>query len=94
MIVRIMGEGQFDVSDLAEDTLQEYDNEVEAAVDSGDDSAVREALTRLREFVTESAKPVNADFLGASDFIVPFADAHISEIKEMLTGEGFIPDAT
>ncbi|WAL40038.1 hypothetical protein BRM1_12510 [Brevibacterium sp. BRM-1] len=92
MIVRIMGEGQFDCGDVNDEALQRYDNEVEAAVDSGDDDAVREALARLRAFVFESAEPVADDYLGPSDFVIPFADAHIAQIKELLTGEGFIPD--
>lgn len=92
MIIRIMGEGQFDIGDVAGDTLQQYDNQVETAVDSGDENAVREALEKLRSFVAQSGQPVSDDYLGPSDFVIPFADAHIAEIKKLLTGEGFIPD--
>ncbi|MGO3072528.1 MAG: PspA-associated protein PspAA, partial [Brevibacterium linens] len=36
-----MGEGQFDVADVDQDLLQKYDNQVEDAVNAGDEEAVR-----------------------------------------------------
>ena len=92
MIVRIMGEGQFNVADVDSETLQTFDNQVEAAMESGDDAQVVAALEQLRTFIAEHGKPVEDDYLGPSDFVIPFADAHLDEIKELLTGEGFIPD--
>lgn len=92
MIVRIMGEGQYDVADVEQDTLQKYDDEVEQAVASGDSEHVHSALTALREFVLSHAEPVADDFLGGSDIVIPYPDAEISEITELLTGEGFIPE--
>ncbi|WP_349828298.1 PspA-associated protein PspAA [Brevibacterium litoralis] len=92
MIVRIMGEGQFDVADVEQDTLQKYDDEVETAVEGGDSEHVHSALVALREFVLTHAKPVPDDYLGASDIVVPYPDAEIAEITELLTGEGFIPE--
>lgn len=93
MIVRIMGEGQFDVSDLESDTLQKFDNAVESAVESGDEAAVHAALTELRTYILDHASPTPDNYLGSSDFVVPYPDAHIADINELLTGEGFIPDA-
>ena len=51
MIIRIMGEGQFDVSDVESSALQGFDDEVERAFESGDDAAVRQALTDLHTFI-------------------------------------------
>ncbi|MDN6529432.1 MAG: hypothetical protein L0K67_10195 [Brevibacterium sp.] len=56
MIIRIMGEGQYDIA------------------------------------VVGHGKPVSDDFLGTSEAVVPFVDATLEEITELLTGEGFIPD--
>lgn len=92
MIVRIMGEGQFDVADVDSEVLQRYDNEVEDAVRSGDEEAVKSKLSALHDFVIEHGRPVSDDFLGTSDFVIPFVDASLEEISELLTGEGFIPD--
>jgi hypothetical protein len=92
MIIRIMGEGQFDVSDVESSALQGFDDEVERAFESGDDAAVRQALTDLHTFIIEKATPVADDYLGASDVVVPSADATLEDIRELLNGDGFIPN--
>jgi hypothetical protein len=94
VIVRIMGEGQFNVADVEQDTLQKYDDEVEAAVESGDSEHVHRALSTLRQYVLDHAEPVADDFLGGSDIVIPYPDAEIEEIQQLLTGEGFIPELT
>ncbi|GAA4384777.1 hypothetical protein NLM24_36020 [Nocardia zapadnayensis] len=92
MIVRIMGEGQFDVADVEQDTLQKYDAEVEEAVESGDADHVHRALETLRQYIYDHAQPVSEDFLGGSDIVIPYPDAEIDDIRRLLTGEGFLPD--
>lgn len=92
MIVRVMGEGQFNVAEVDQEQLQKYDNVIEDAVAAKDVEHVQESLTRLREFVLEHAKPVDEDYLGPSDIVIPYADSKLEEIDELLTGEGFIPD--
>ncbi|WP_209370816.1 PspA-associated protein PspAA [Brevibacterium renqingii] len=92
MIIRIMGEGQFDVADVDQDLLQKYDNQVEDAVNAGNEEAVRSALNSLQEYVKANGSPVSDDYLGSSDVVIPFVDATLAEIAELLTGEGFIPD--
>ena len=51
MIVRILGEGQYDVADDALDRLNELDAAVEAAVESGDEAAFAPALAALLDGV-------------------------------------------
>lgn len=92
MIIRIMGEGQFDLSDVEQSTLQSFDDEVERAVEVGDESTVRDSLRRLHDFITSKGARVADDYLGASDILVPGEDATLAEIHEMLSGEGFIPN--
>lgn len=92
MIIRILGEGQFDLSDVSQDALQKFDDEVERAFESGDEVAVHDALHRLHDFIISSGAPVAADFLGPSDVVVPGEDATIAEIRDMLTGDGFLPN--
>ena len=92
MIIRIMGEGQFDVNNVDQDLLQKYDNQVEDAVNAGNEEAARTALNALHDYVTTAGKPVADDYLGSSDVVIPFVDATLAEISELLTGEGFIPD--
>ncbi|WP_350269600.1 hypothetical protein AAFP32_13695 [Brevibacterium sp. CBA3109] len=92
MIIRIMGEGQFDIADVDQNLLQKYDNQVEDAVDVGNEEAAKNALLALHDYVVGHGKPVSDDYLGSSDVVVPFVDATLQEITELLTGEGFIPD--
>ena len=94
MIVRIMGEGQFDVADVELETLQKYDDEVEAAVEAGDADHVHQALEALRGYIFDHAQPVADDYLGGSDIVIPYPDAEIEDIRRLLTGDGLIPDLT
>ena len=92
MIIRIMGEGQYDVADVDQNLLQKYDNQVEDAVNVGNEEAARNALHSLHDYVVANGTPVSDDYLGSSEAVVPFVDATLQEITELLTGEGFIPD--
>ncbi|MEV5571194.1 hypothetical protein AB0L06_14185 [Spirillospora sp. NPDC052269] len=92
MIVRIMGEGQLDVS--AEDlvVLNNLDDALESAIESGDEDEFRKALHGLLENVRKVGKTLPADSLEPSELILPPADASINEVSAMLGDEGLIPD--
>ena len=91
MIIRILGEGQFDLADDAAATLNELDAAVEAAVDAGDEAAFASSLAALLDAVRTQGAPHPADALDESDVILPPADASISEVQQMLAGDGLIP---
>ena len=91
MIIRILGEGQFDVSDEALNRLNEYDAAVEAAVEAGDDDAFTAALAKLLDGVRTVGVPHEVDSLDESDLILPPADASIDEVRALLSDDGLIP---
>ena len=91
MIVRILGEGQFDVPDEAVARLNELDGAVEAAVESGDAGAFASALAGLLDGVRAAGTPHPADALDESDSILPPADATLEEVRALLSDEGLIP---
>ena len=91
MIVRILGEGQFDLSDDAISALNELDAKVESAIDAGDDTAFHTALDSLLDGVRTAGVPHDAETLDSSDLILPMADATLAEVKDMLSGDGLIP---
>lgn len=91
MIVRIMGEGQFDVDDSHVDELNRLDDALGDAVESGDDATFRSALVALLDAVRQAGAPVPDDELVDSGLVLPYAEAHIDEVREMLTGDGLIP---
>ena len=91
MIVRILGEGQYDVPDDALTRLNELDSAVEAAVESGDEQAFAPALAALLDGVRGAGAPHAAESLDESDLILPPADASLDEVRAMLSDEGLIP---
>jgi hypothetical protein len=91
MIVRILGEGQLEVPDSATDELNALDAQLETAVNAGDETAFRPALAALLGKIRSLGTPLAADALEPSDLILPYADARLGDVKEMLTGEGLIP---
>ena len=91
MIVRILGEGQYDVAEDALERLNQYDSAVEAAVDADDPKAFAAALTRLLDGVRMVGVPHQVESLDESDLILPPADASIDEVRALLSDDGLIP---
>ena len=91
MIVRILGEGQLDVSDEALDQLNKLDAAVEAAVEANDETSFATALAALLDGVRTIGAPHDADSLDTSDLILPHADASLAEVADLLSGDGLIP---
>lgn len=93
MIVRIMGEGQLRLDADSLDDLNRLDDLLGEAIESGDDTTFRSALTTLLEAVRAAGSPVPDDELVDSDLVLPYAEAHVDEVQAMLTDEGLIPES-
>ncbi len=95
MIVRILNEGQWTVDDEVFATLNDHDDEIEAAVESGDEERLAHSLAALLDVVRRRGTVVPDDSLADSDLILPDADATLAEVREWLAdnsaGEGLIP---
>ena len=91
MIIRILGEGQYDVADHALDRLNELDTTLETAIETGDEEAFAAALAELLDGVRTAGVAHAADSLDESDLILPPADATIDQVREMLNDDGLIP---
>ncbi len=91
MIVRILGEGQYDVDDSALDSLNVLDSAVESAVEAGDETAFATALDELLAGVRKAATAHDPESLDESDLILPPPDATIDEVRELLADDGLIP---
>ena len=92
MIVRIATEGQYDVDDSVTDQLNEADNAVVAAVESGDASAFQSAYDKLLSLVRDNGTELGDDDLHESSLILPPPDLTFDEAGEQFTGDGLIPD--
>jgi hypothetical protein len=91
VIVRILGEGQYDVRDDALDRLNELDAVVEAAVDGGDEEGLATALAALHDAVRSQGAVHDPESLDESDLILPPAGATLDEVRDLLGDDGLIP---
>lgn len=91
MIVRILGEGQWDVAEEHLTELNKLDSEVEKAVEAGDEETFASTLSALLESVRTQGARLPDDTLHDSDLILPPSDATIDEVRHMLEDDGLIP---
>jgi chromosome condensin MukBEF complex kleisin-like MukF subunit len=92
VIVRLMGEGQWRVDDGLAKRLNELDDAVGAAVEAGDEETMRSTLRELAEAVRAGGEKIPDEDLSPSDAIVPPDDLSLDEARQLLEGEGLIPD--
>jgi hypothetical protein len=88
-----MGEGQLRLEAGSLDDLNRLDDELGAAIDSGDDERFRAALLALLDAVRAAGTPVPDEELVDSDLVLPYAEAHVDEVRAMLTDDGLIPES-
>ena len=84
MIVRILGEGQFRVDDDAATKLTALDKDLDAAVRDDQDAVFRAALRAAVALVKTSGAPLADDEIATAEFILPFSDASIDEVRKLL----------
>jgi hypothetical protein len=92
MIVRLMGEGQFEIDDEVAKGLNDLDEQAAHAVEQGDEERLAELLRRMAEAVRTNGARVPDEELGASEAIVPPDDLSLEEARRLFENEGLIPD--
>ena len=80
MIVRIMGEGQFEIDDEVAKGLNDLDEQAEQALETGDADRFGELLHRMAEAVRTNGTRL------------PDEDLSLEEARELFEGDGLIPD--
>jgi hypothetical protein len=90
VIVRILGEGQFQVDADVAARLTALDAELDAAVEKHDDTAFRAVLGAAVGLVRDSGTTVPDDTFVTADYILPFSDASVDEVRKLLA-DGTIP---
>ena len=91
MIVRISGEGQYDVGDADVAALNELDNATVTACQAGDGSDFADVYAKLVEFVRSKGNKLDDDELLGSDIILPPPDLSVEEARVAFQGDGLIP---
>ena len=92
MIVRIMGEGQFEIDEEVAKGLNQLDEESAQALAAGDRERLAELLERMAEAVRTNGARLPDEDLSPSEGIVPPPDLSLEEARELFEGEGLIPD--
>lgn len=91
MIVRILGEGQYEVAEADVDRLNELDAAVQSAADAGDDAAFAAAVADLLRAVRGLGSRLPDDVIKPSDAVLPDEGTGLAQVRAMLTDEGLVP---
>ena len=91
MIVRILTEGQYELSGAYLDQLNEIDNKLVEVVEQENESEFGRLLKSMLDLVRENGKEVPVEELVESEIVLPEPDITLSEAEEMFTGEGLVP---
>ena len=92
MIVRVLGEGQFEVDDEVAKGLNDLDDQAERALEAGDESQLSELLVRMAEAVRTNGTRLPEEDLSPSEAIIPPEDLSLEEARRLFEDEGLIPD--
>ena len=87
MIVRVLGEGQYEVANGDKDALGMLDDELDAAIATGDGVRFTRALEGLVEQVRASGTLLDPGTIVPSDLVVPPPDASLDEVRALLDSE-------
>ena len=96
MIVRILNEGQWELSEEAVRDLNSLDDAIDKAVASADQEQLASALQALLSRVRSTGTVVPDDELRDSDLILPDADSTVEDVRALLSDsdEGLIPNSS
>jgi chromosome condensin MukBEF complex kleisin-like MukF subunit len=92
VIVRVMGEGQYEVDDEVAKGLNELDEQAAQALQEGDEEGLSELLRRMADQVRMNGARLPDEDLSPSEAIVPPEDLSLEEARELFEDEGLIPD--
>ena len=92
MIVRLMGEGQYRLSDDHVGRLNELDDQAHVAVEAEDEPKLDGLLDDMWALVESKGERLPDDDLSPSDAVIPPSDMTLEETKRLLSPEGLIPD--
>jgi hypothetical protein len=92
VIVRIAGEGQYELAQGDTARLQQLDSAAVAACEGENEERFHEVFSELLAFVRSSGRQMPDDELVESDMILPPADTSFAEARAEFTGEGLLPN--
>ncbi len=92
MIVRLMGEGQYEFDKKHLDAINKIDNDIVKIANKRDEIAFRAEFKKLIDYVRKNGKKIPYEIIKPSDIIIPPADITLEEAQRIFRGEGLIKD--
>jgi hypothetical protein len=92
VIARILGTGQFEISDDTHRQLDGLDEQAVTALDASDEQTLDGLLAQMAELVEAQGKRLPDDYLGPSDIVIPPPDLTLEETRALFSEQGLIPD--
>ena len=87
MIVRILGEGQFEVDEQLRGRLEALDAEVEARFQANDEEGFEKALQTLQDEIRSAGRPLDPTTIMPSDLAVPAHGSTLEEVRTLFDSE-------
>ncbi len=84
MIVRVLGEGRYEVPEADLPAIEQLDAQLADALDRGDEAAFAGTLTDLIGEVRHTGKLVAPDDLRTSSLVVPHEGSSLAEVQALL----------
>lgn len=91
MIIRILGEGQFELDDMFVQSLNVLDDALQACLEGDREDEFASFLADMLLLVRLEGQPVPADSMEPSQAILPPQGASLNEVRRMIGEKGFIP---
>lgn len=92
MIVRLMGEGQYEFDKKHLDAINKIDNEIVKIVNRGDEIVFKAEFKKLIDYVHKNGKKIPHEIIKPSDIFIPPSDITLEEAQKIFKGEGLIKD--
>ena len=92
MIVRVMGDGQYEVGEEVLERLNAIDREATAALEREDEGELRTHLEGMGDIVRSVGRRLSEDTLVASEIVLPASDFTLEETRKLVSEQGLIPD--
>jgi hypothetical protein len=87
MIVRILGDGQYELDDLEAEDFTSLDDALGRHVEDGDEEAYRRDLDSLLDYVRRNGTALGDEDFRPSDQVLPDPSASLAEVKALLEDE-------
>jgi hypothetical protein len=84
MIVRVLGEGKFEIPAAEANFIETKEKDLEAALEAGNEEEFTKVLSELIHKIKSSGTELAPEDKGASELTIPHEGASIAEVKELL----------